>query len=227
MSNNRIAVFDFCETLVNFQTADAFVDFVRESLKMDCINRKEKIDSIIRKYKLLYPLFILQLIFHQTWSISKRLKLWQLKGIPQKVISDLSVKYYKEIIKPNLIRETVTILNKHIADGYDVWLVSGGYGIYLRHFAKEYGIKHLISSNIGFKNGYCTGKIDGIDCMNTNKVKLLRKRFSGELNGNVIVSYSDSITDIPILRIAIEPVVISKTHQKWVEENGFSEIIRK
>ena len=25
----KIALFDFCETIANFQTADAFVDFVR------------------------------------------------------------------------------------------------------------------------------------------------------------------------------------------------------
>ena len=29
---NKVALFDFCETIANFQTADAYVDFVRTKL---------------------------------------------------------------------------------------------------------------------------------------------------------------------------------------------------
>ena len=30
---NKVAFFDFCDTLVDFQTGDAFIDFIRENTK--------------------------------------------------------------------------------------------------------------------------------------------------------------------------------------------------
>lgn len=225
MVNNKkhIVLFDFCETLVNFQTADAFIDYCRDQLKLSIMYRKENLRKILIKSKVLK---ILERITHSKYSIYKRNKLWQLKGLEETLLNELSLKYYDEIIKPNLIEKTCSILKKRIEQGDTIWIVSGGYGIYLKHFAKEFNVSNIISSNIEFVKGYATGKLYGIDCMHDNKVKLLDLALESEKDYTISASYSDSITDIPILSVAQKAYVISKSkHKTWVDNYKYEEII--
>ena len=66
----KIAIFDFCETLVDFQTADAFVDYVREHTDELSVRRKEKINLILRKYKVTR---IAEKITSSKYSIEKKM----------------------------------------------------------------------------------------------------------------------------------------------------------
>lgn len=221
MAERNIVIFDFCETLVNFQTADAFVNYVRDKLNNELIDKRECINQKLRKYKIL---FYLERMTRYKLSLLKRIKLYQLRGVSKDVLEELSMLYYQELIKPNLINKTNEILKKYIQDGFEVWIVSGGYGIYLRHYVEEFNVSKLISSNIEIKENKCTGFLDGLDCMNKNKVILTMKEI-GESKVNILASYSDSITDIPILSLARHPFVISKTKQKWAFDNNFREIV--
>lgn len=219
----KVVIFDFCETLVDFQTADAFVDYVRGRLNHQTVLRKEKINLFFRKCKLTR---IAERLTSYKWSIEKRLKLWQLKGVAENDLDKLALDYYKEIIKPHLIEKTNSILQQHQQNGDEIWLISGGYGIYLRYFKDEFGIDQLISSNIGFRNGYCTGSMTGKDCMHIHKVELLNDKLSqGQRNDvEIVASYSDSSSDIPILKIAKQGFIVSRKHQSWGDAYGFKEI---
>ena len=218
----KIAIFDFCETLVDFQTADAFVDYVREHTDELSVRRKEKINLILRKYKVTR---IAEKITSSKYSIEKKLKLWQLKGLEKDMLNDLAFDFYQERIKPHLIERTNELLVQHQLAGDEVWLISGGYGIYLRYYKEEFKIDKLISSNISFSENKCLGKMEGLDCMRENKVELFKQAFSQCKGGKVIASYSDSISDIPILLLADRPYVISRRHQEWAHQYYFNEII--
>ena len=219
---NKIAIFDFCETLVDFQTADAFVDYVREHTDELSVRRKEKINLVLRKYKVTR---IAEKITSYKYSIEKKLKLWQLKGLEKDMLNNLAFDFYQERIKPHLIERTNTILRQHQQNGEEVWLISGGYGIYLQFFKEEYKIDQLISSNIGFKKGKCMGRMAGVDCMHIHKVELLKDKLSQENGVEIVASYSDSSSDIPILGVAKQGFVVSRQHQSWGETYGFKEII--
>lgn len=214
----KVALFDFCETLANFQTADAFVDFVRNHSNSHIMKSKEKMWLFMRKSRLMS---VLDLVTKK--QNSKRIKLHQLKGIKKNELEDLSQEYYKQRIRPNLIRP---ILNRMLSlkhEGYTIGLVSGGYGIYLKYFVEEFKIDFCISSELDFKGDYCTGKMRGLDCMNQNKVMLLNRYFKEKPFKSI--AFSDSITDIPFLQWTKEGVVVSRNHQKWIENYNFSEII--
>lgn len=217
-----IVIFDFCETLVDFQTADAFAEFV--------YTRKKRIPQIIRNtiVKIIDKtrvLDIAEIITGWKYSLHKKSKLWIIKGVSEKDLEALSVIYYQERIKPHLVRETVEILQNYIIKGYNVIIVSGGYDIYLKHFAEEFCVSTIISTRIGFSHGKCNGKIDGIDCLNDNKVRLFKTTFGENAVFDVEASYSDSISDIPILSIAKNGFVVSRKHQEWANSNNFNEII--
>lgn len=215
-----IVIFDFCETLCNFQTADAFVDYVRGVIGSPAIQKREDLNLFLRKTRIAS---IAEIMTSHKLSVLKRLKLWQLKGVREEIVKECALGYYQDVVRPNLIESTLKILKEYQDKGCLIYLISGGYEQYLRYFVKEYEIDSLISSKISFSNGYCMGKLDGVDCVCNNKVKLLKANLDIKQN-RIIASYSDSKSDIPILSIANHPFVVSKKHQVWAEREKFNEI---
>lgn len=218
---NKVALFDFCETLANFQTADAYVDFVRENLNDKRMWRLERIQNFLRKIKLIR---VAEKLTKYKYSINKRIKLWQLRGIAVDDLQNLADRYYEERIKPDIISGLLERLLTLKKQGYSVFLVSGGYDFYLRCFAEEYELSGVISTRIGVKNGICTGMFDGIDCLRDGKIYLLNKYFT--IKPKYSVAFSDSISDVPFLNWATKGYVVSKKkHQEWIDDYNFNEII--
>ncbi len=71
----------------------------------------------------------------------------------------------------------------------------------VRPVLEQLDIKALIATNMDVK----TGKITGKNCRGTEKLK----RFKSELP-NVIINkmYSDSLSDLPLLRLAQSPIIV-------------------
>lgn len=222
MKKEKVAIFDFCDTLVDFQTADAYVDFVRETKRKFSIVFKYYLFILLSKIRFLDAL---EFLTHWRKSIHKRVYLWQLRGVSEAELELLSLRYYNERIRTHLIDHTISLLKEYQSRSIQIWIVSGGYGIYLKHFVREFNVDRLICSNIKMKKGKCVGKLDGLDCLNDNKVVLLKDAVPNYNQYIFIASLSDSITDIPILSIAHEGIVISQSPQLWAKEQCFNEII--
>lgn len=218
--NESIAFFDFCETLVDFQTADAYVDFVREETH----NRRMRVLNIVQLFLIRIKLIrVLAKLFPNN-SINKRLKLFQLKGFKDSELETLANRYYKERIKPHIIHILIKELELLKSRGFSVGLVSGGYSIYLKFFVEEYSLDFCISSRIAFNNGSCTGKLEGVDCLRANKITLIEKEFEHKIKDSV--AFSDSKSDLPLLLYARNGFVVSHNHhQEWVEKYDLKEII--
>lgn len=218
---NKVALFDFCETLVNFQTADAYVDFVREKIQDKRMLRIERIQNYLTRIKIVQ---FIEIITRYRYSINKRIKLLQLRGLQLETLQTLAKDYYLDKIKPNFIPDLLDRLIKLRNEGYIVLLVSGGYDIYLRFFVDEYSLTGLISTRIGFKGNVCTGKFDGIDCLRDGKTILLNNYYSDKPTYSI--AFSDSITDLPFLKWVDEGYVVSRNKsQKWAKDNQLNEII--
>lgn len=220
-NKEKVALFDFCETLVNFQTADAYVDYVRDKMQDKRMYKLENLQNNLRKIKLIQ---IFEKITGYRYSINKRVKLWQLKGLSFVELQKLAIEYYQEKIRPNFISELLDRLKELKESGYSVYLVSGGYDIYLRCFAEEFELSGVISTKIGFKEGNCTGKFEGLDCLKEGKVNLLNQYFI--IKPNLSVAFSDSVTDLPFLKWVHKGYVVSKEkHQVWSDRFNLEEII--
>lgn len=218
---NKVALFDFCETIANFQTADAYVDFVRERLQDKRMCRLERAQNFLRKLKLIQ---VLDKLTGYKFSINKRIKLWQLRGHKLVDLQELAKEYYQERIKPNFIPDMIEKLLELKNQGFSIMLVSGGYDIYLQHFANEYGLTGVISTKIGFDGDVCTGKFYGIDCLREGKTKFLNQYYKEKPNYSV--AFSDSISDLPFLKWVNEGFVVSRNkHQAWSTINNLKEII--
>ena len=217
MINDKIALFDFCETLANFQTADAYVRYVmrvhsREIKKglnywLQILMEKSKLSAVL---------------FRLGSNVNKFMLLSNLKGLSVSMLEQSAKSYYDEVIKPNLIKETVAELKKCQDEGYYCAIVSGGYDIYLNFFAEEFRTDMLLCSQLKFHHGLFSGKLEGKDCMAEEKVNRLRKVFSvNDMKGMDSVSYSDSESDLPFLNFTKRAVVVKKKAPQWAIKRKF------
>ncbi len=217
--------FDFCETLIQFQTADRFVDFCRKELQDRRMIRLHEITSCATKIRLFS---MLNRVFRGN-NLHKRLVLYQLKGINRSTLENLAEKYFENEIKPAVIQPVMAIMKRHIAQGDEVWIVSGGYDIYIKHFVQRYGLRGYVASTIAFDTkGFCLGRMTE-DCMGKQKLQFLRKTIGDDWNKcGSTVAYSDNRSDLPLLMAVSSGIVVShKRHQTWTEKYNFKEIIWK
>lgn len=224
MGNNPKRVFfDFCETLIQFQTADRFVDFCRETLGRKRMKRLHRVICLAEKFRLFSVLNLLCRSYGSV--IHKRCVLFQLKGIDYATLNRLGDLYFETILQPAVIRPVVETMKRHISRGDEVWIVSGGYDVYIKYFVRHYGLKGYFASEIAFDaKGICLGRMNGKDCMGATKVSILWRYFSNDLSDTI--AYSDSRSDLPLLSAVSSGFVIShRSHQTWIEQYNLQEII--
>jgi len=216
-NKKKIALFDFCGTIVPFQSASAYIEFVATNYAGPI--RKFYVSFI----KLSRRLHILGLIIRLSKGRinDKLLLLKSLKGFDFELLDTAAERFYNEIIKPNIIPEVIEELKKRQQDGYRIAIVSGAFDIYLKFFAKEYKINDVVSSKLDFYNNVFTGRLSGLDCMVENKVKELDSLFSRQ--DLYCIAYSDSQSDIAMLRWADEGYVVTK-RPSWIKLHSFKEL---
>ena len=216
----KIALFDFCETLANFQTADAYVSFVQANSPVSHKLTKLSYDLLNKSHLLGIP----RRLFPES-SMDKKWIIRQMAGRREEEMIELARKYYDNRVKPALIPEVLEELKAKKTEGYSIYLISAGYSIYLQFFAKEFAVDGLIATKIAFDKGVCLGHFDGPDCMFSHKIDYITRGVPDN-HFEEWFAYSDSITDLPMLELVGHPVVISKgKSQKWAEQKGFEQII--
>lgn len=218
MEDNTIvkySFFDFCETIANFQTADAFVLYSYKLLTGKALNTRSFTFKVVH---------LLDRITMWRYNLNKRYLLYHLKNFTRSEIENCAESYYSTVIKNSFIPDVMNILIRQREKGYRIVLVSGGYDVYLRYFAKEFGVSDVISTRIKFSHNICQGSFWGVDCLGDNKVKLLNHYYPTA--NKCSEAYSDSKSDLPFLKWVSLGYVISKNKsQNWANENHLKEII--
>lgn len=225
MLNNKekIALFDFCETLVSFQTADEYVNYTRCHYG----NIKMKFWFLLHSLAAWFQIISLLDYFSSKTSINKKIIAKQLTNESFGKLDKAAREFYQNQIRPNLINAVITELVRLKNEGYRVMLVSGGYDIYLKYFANEYGIKEedIIATKLRFIKGKCTGTFEGKDCLFEEKIVRLNRLFPNK-EYFYFQAYSDSESDIPMLDWANQGIVVrKKKSKKWDYNNKYKEFI--
>ena len=203
-TKEKIALFDFCDTLVSFQTANEFVRFYVKNYASFGVKIKHILYIILSILKIIDRLELKS----NDHSAKKRLLLWQLKGCHKSKMEFVAKEFYQKCIRPRIINETLMELKQKQADNWRIFIVSGGYDIYINFFAIEYGIEltNIIANHLLFKNEKFIGKYD-LNCMGEEKVKLLKNKINRE--NSFVIAYSDSLSDLPMLNWADEAYVVA------------------
>lgn len=200
----KLALFDFDETLVDFDTVNPFIRFVLKA----------------------HP----ELDVPPDMTLPhKQYRLLLLKGLLKEEVDRLAWSYYQKQVCPNLIEGTLDKLRILQQEGYYICLVSGSYDSYLTHFVQEYRIDRLICTKIGFLDGVCTGRFDGPDCLGANKLTLLEEVFGTQDFTKIdSIAFSDAQSDLPLLRSCRKAVVVVARKNRiepWMENDSFERYV--
>ena len=216
LNNNKVALFDFCGTIINFQSADAYVKYTLENL-----NIKLNLSNITRKFLIKAHLMrVANKILCIEGDLNKKLILRQLKGFSKNSLELLAEKFYKEIIRPNYNSEIISEIKRCKSQGFKIFIVSGGYDIYIKHTAREFNFDGVICTELEFKNNIFTGKYKNFDCMGVNKIKYLKKFFElDNLKNFDSTAYSDSPSDMPLFNYCARGVAVYPDVPNWIREN--------
>ena len=203
----KIALFDFCETIVSFQSADRYVKFVVENYATSVVRFRHRLYILQDKLHLVRRLNK----YCHTHFVTKELLLKQLKGVKYEVMDLAAQEYYNKVIRPNLISVTITELKRLQKEGYRIVIVSAGYDIYIRYFAREFGINidDVHANKLLFNDQKFLGKYEK-DCIGDVKVEILNENFRKE--DVYAVAYTDSESDLPMLNWANEGY--------WIKRNA-------
>lgn len=186
----RLAIFDFCGTLVSFQTADRFVDFVCAARPTRTASAVETVRRTLRGWRLLHG------------SLHKRVHLLRLRGMDSSWIDRQAARYLTDELLPNEYPEIARRLAEHRDRGDTVVINSAGLSCYLRRYAEMRGIETVIGVELAVAGGRLTGRIQGPNTYGRKKVEILRRRFdlaAFDLAGSSV--YSDSLTDLPLFEL--------------------------
>lgn len=210
--NIKIAIFDFCGTFINFQTADEYASTFLDNKKIDEINKRMEFYNKTR-ISLICSLF--------NHPLKKHFLARALKGIKKDVINSKTNEFITDRLLTNINPLVSNLFNKLRAGGYFIILVSAAYDIYLSKFNNYYHFDKIISTELEIKNGCFTGRIKH-DCVGKKKVKYLKKYLNkkiGKDNYDIIYSIGDSKSDTQILDLATYPLVVAKEKQKWFKRS--------
>ena len=192
-----LAIFDFCQTIASFHTADEFVWFVQKELGKHLLLFKMLL-FVLNKGRLLYG------------GRRKRLILRLMRGISMQTMDELAQKYHVEKIIPSLNREVIAKIHWHQEQKHTLIIVSGGYAVYIRKFATMYNFLKVVANELANNGERYNGEIAGLDCMGENKLYKLQQVVDLEqYNLAESYAYSDDASDIPLLSLVGNPYVIS------------------
>lgn len=208
----KLVLFDFCGTLVNFQTFDPYI---KKVVLAYYPKRGRWLDSRMARF-----LSGILSRFKRDYHFYKHYLVWLTRGIPEMAFREVAVQYCRDSLCPNVIPEAREMLLEFGRKGCEVVILSGGCGIYIRKFAEEYHVEKVIATEIVFKNGKSSGKIVR-DCLGRGKIEMLNARLGRRcLERYDVTGVTDSRSDLPMLGICGKKIVISHgRHQDWVSED--------
>lgn len=214
----KLVVFDYCDTLVDIQSADAFIDYIRGRNNKTFMNALEVVRVLMVRIKLIS---LANRLF-KGLNLNKRLKLFQLFGFRQEDIKKYAEEYHLDVLSKKVIEPLHGIFKDHVLNDRVV-IISGGYSLYLHEYFSGFNVD-VLGTEIKFYRGICLGVIDGQDCLSEGKVTRLMN--CGYFKEFIDITYSDSITDKPLFDISRKSVVVSnKVPQGWASKNGYDEIV--
>ena len=219
-NDRRVVLVDFCDTVVDFPTSVEFTRFVTQRMPTP---HSRRVTTAIQWSHRLRVTGVLRHLLPRA-SVVKRMNAYKLKGYTRRQLTLQSSAFYHERVRPHLVAPVLQRLAAWRRGGCRVWVVSGAYDLYIRHFVEEYGLDGFIATRLAYDGDVCTGKFLGPDCMGREKVRAVKAHLGTDVD--VVAALSDSRDDLPLLRLAAHPVVVSHgAPQAWATAAGFEQII--
>jgi HAD superfamily hydrolase (TIGR01490 family) len=126
-------------------------------------------------------------------------------------------------IDPYIYLEALDLMELHRARGRKVYLVSSSGGEVVRPLAERLGDVEVIATRAKVEDGKYTGELE-FYCYGDNKAKAIREVADREgIDLSASYAYSDSTTDLPMLRAVGHPVAVNPDRElrREAEKRGW------
>lgn len=155
-------------------------------------------------------------VFDATRTKERFLKF--LNGKKEEEIKGIVKDFYKEHISSLLYEDGLKAIKDYKAKGYKVYLISASPEFYVNEFYNIEGVDKVIGTKFKMKDGIFEPIVVGKNCKGEEKVTRLMeelKKDNIEVDFENSVMYSDSLSDLPLLKLAGKGYLINykKKHE--------------
>ena len=197
-----LALFDLDKTLINTDTDNLWISFLVEKgfLNKQMILKKAQEFDLAYKTGTLninnYVLFVTEIL-----SMFSRQEL-----------EELLLDFSKKIRQIKVIsQKSIDLVNKHKLKGHYTIITTATNDFIVKNIVKEFfNIDHLITTKLEIKEEKFTGKVIGIPNFQEGKIQNIKKwlKSNSKYSLSNCYFYSDSLNDLPLLKIVSHPVVV-------------------
>ncbi|RMF18833.1 MAG: HAD-IB family hydrolase [Candidatus Dadabacteria bacterium] len=133
-----------------------------------------------------------------------------LRDLEESILYEAGQRFYDDVVRFRLRRSVLDALERHQAEGHLVVLLTGGLPYVPRPLAEHLGFDACCSTIPEVADGRLTGRVIEPPCVGDGKIVHAHKAattIGGRLEDAWF--YTDSYSDLPMLRLAQHPVVVN------------------
>jgi HAD superfamily hydrolase (TIGR01490 family) len=198
----RLAIFDLDNTLLGGDSDHAWGEYLIEAGLVDAAEHRRRNDAFYAQYKQ----GVLDMNEYFEFAVAP------VAGFSKSRLAQLHAQFMTRFIEPMMLPQAQQLVDTHKAAGDICLIVTATNRFVTAPIAERLGVHDLIATDLAEENGVFTGKIDGIACFQSGKIKKLQDwllaRNDASMMLNHSIFYSDSFNDIPLLEAAGEAVAV-------------------
>lgn len=236
--NKILAIFDFCESIVQIQSIPPFLAMIaRENPSYKPPTRFTHYKQRILKKLARFALHRVaqDSAFHRFCQDKVREHTYpELAGISREKAEKVAQEYASNYLPQYINKQVLQKLMWHKEQRHDIIVVSGGLGIYIKPFMAQFGITNILAielESITNKHGeqILSGNRLGLHTMEHRKLYALDSAL--DLHQYDLMrsyAYSDCPSDIPLLSLVGNPHAVENTQDiQWAKILGYAIIPAK
>jgi HAD superfamily hydrolase (TIGR01490 family) len=198
----ELALFDLDNTLLSGDSDYEWAQFLIERGVLERAEYEAKNERFFRQYK------AGRLDIHEFLDF----QLAPLARYPRAKLNEWHGKFMQAKVRPMIRSKGVELVQRHLGQGHLCAIVTSTNAFITAPIAREFGVDHLLATELEVRDGGFTGKPSGTPCFRQGKVTRLAE-WLGE-RGQTLASfpaswfYSDSLNDLPLLERVTHPVAV-------------------
>ena len=201
-AETKIALFDLDNTLLS---GDSDYEWAQHLIERGILERSKyesRNDEFFRQYK------AGRLDIHEFLDF----QLAPLARYPRAKLDEWHGEFMQARVRPMIRAKGLELVRRHLGQGRLCAIVTSTNAFITAPIAREFGVDHLLATELEVREGKFTGKPSGTICFRQGKVTRLAE-WLGE-RGRTLASfsaswfYSDSQNDLPLLERVTHPVAV-------------------
>ena len=169
--------------------------------------------------------FILYLITrHDRGYIKEAFLTAFMKGVKRSDIDHFIPSFWSSFLHKNQNDDVVRRLYWHRDHDHNVYIVTASLDFYSNYLRKIWPVDGIISTKTEWNGDRLTGRLKEKNCKGDEKIKRIRNELNIDLKNITYYAYTDSESDLPLLKDATYPIFVQSKRRKQAKIKQVSSI---